>query len=191
MKKMSNWLSKHKFNIKDEYYTPKILVEPILKYIKPKSIVWCPFDTENSEFVILLKEAGHKVIYSHIGLGQDFFEYEPEEYDYIISNPPFTRKLEVFDRLYKLNKPFAMICGLPILNYQEIGNFFLDKELQLLIVDKKVSFDGNTASFNNSYFCHNVLPKDIIFEHLEHNNSKENFICSRMKKDLELENENN
>ena len=185
MKQMSNWLSKPKFNIKDEYYTPKILVEPILKYIKPNSTIWCPFDTENSEFVILLKEAGHKVIYSHIWYGQDFFEFEPEEdYDYIISNPPFTRKLEVLERLYKLNKPFAMVLGLPILNYQEVGEFFLDKELQLLIVDKKVSFDGNTASFNNSYFCYKMLPKDIIFEHLEHNNSGKNYVPSRMHNEL-------
>ncbi|HHX67994.1 MAG TPA: tRNA (adenine-N(6)-)-methyltransferase [Gallicola sp.] len=182
---MSNWLGTSKFNEKDEYYTPKILVEPILKYIKPNSTVWCPFDTKNSEFVILLKEAGHKVIYSHIWYGQDFFDYEPkEDYDYIISNPPFTRKLEVLERLYKLNKPFAMILGLPILNYQEIGNFFLDKDLQLLIVDKKVSFDGNTASFNNSYFCYKVLPKDILFEHLEHNNSRKNYVASRMHNDL-------
>ena len=180
-KKMSNWLSNKSFNEKDEYYTPKILVEPILKYLKPHSVIWCPFDTEKSEFVILLKEAGHKVIHSHIWEGKDFFEYEPsEEYDYIISNPPFSRKLEVFDRLYKLNKPFAMICGLPILNYQEVGSFFLGKDLQLLIVDKKVSFDGNTASFNNSYFCRDILPKDIIFEHLEHNNSRNNYIPSRM-----------
>ena len=185
MKEMSNWLSKTKFNEKDEYYTPTILVEPILKYLKPNSTIWCPFDTENSEFVINLKKEGHKVIYSHIWLGQNFFNYEPkEEYDYIISNPPFTKKLKVFERLYKLNKPFAMICGLPIFNYQEIGNFFLDKELQLLIVDKKVSFDGNTASFNNSYFCYKVLPKDIIFEHLEHNNSKKQYKPSRMKGDM-------
>lgn len=180
MKKMSNWLNINSFNEKDEYYTPKILVEPILKYVKPNSVIWCPFDTKDSEFVILLKEAGHKVIYSHIWLGQDFFEYEPENYDYIISNPPFTRKLEVLDRLYKLNKPFAMILGLPILNYQEVGGFFLDKELQLLIVDKKVSFNGNTASFNNSYFCHKMLPRDIIFEHLENNNSAKYYISSRM-----------
>lgn len=185
MKQMSSWLAKGKFNEKDEYYTPQILVKPILKYLKPHSVVWCPFDTENSEFVILLKEQGHKVIYSHICLGQDFFNYEPKEhYDYIISNPPFTKKLEVFKRLYKLNKPFAMICGLPILNYQEIGKFFLDKKLQLLIVDKKVSFDGNTASFNNSYFCYNILPQDIIFEHLEHNNTGSNFEPSRMKGDV-------
>lgn len=181
MKQMSNWLATNKFNKKDEYYTPEILVKPILKYIKPHSTVWCPFDTEKSEFVILLKEAGHKVIYSHICYGQDFFEYEPtEHYDYIISNPPFTRKLDVLKRLYEIGKPFAMVMGLPILNYQEIGEFFLDKELQLLIVDKKVSFDGNTASFNNSYFCYKMLPKDIIFEHLEHNNSGKNYVPSRM-----------
>jgi hypothetical protein len=182
-KSMSNWLSTNKFNEKDEYYTPAILVRPILKYLKANSTIWCPFDTENSEFVILLKEAGHKVIYSHIWYGQDFFGYEPnEDYDYIISNPPFSCKLQVLDRLYKLNKPFAMVMGLPILNYQEVGEFFLDKDLQLLIVDKKVSFDGNTASFNNSYFCRNVLPKDIMFEHLENNNSKQCFIASRMQR---------
>lgn len=182
MKLMSNWLSTNKFNKKDEYYTPPILVKPIIKYLKPNSTVWCPFDTEKSEFVILLKESGFNVIYSHIWYGKDFFMYQPSEhYDYIISNPPFTRKLEVFKRLYKLNKPFAMISGLPILNYQEIGKFFLDKPLQLLIFDKKVSFDGNTASFNNSYFCYNILPKDLIFEHLEHNNTGKNYVGSRME----------
>lgn len=181
MEKMSNWLNTNSFNEKDEYYTPKILVGPILNYVKPNSTVWCPFDTIDSEFVIALKEQGHNVIYTHIWLGQDFFNYLPSEpYDYIISNPPFTRKLEVLERLYKIGKPFAMILGLPILNYQEVGEFFLNKELQLLIVDKKVSFDGNTASFNNSYFCYNMLPKDIIFAHLEHNNSNDNFVASRM-----------
>lgn len=31
MKKMSNWLATGKFNEKDEYFTPPILVKPILK----------------------------------------------------------------------------------------------------------------------------------------------------------------
>lgn len=191
-KKMSTWLNVNSFEKKDEYYTPEILVKPILQFLKPHSVIWCPFDTENSEFVILLTEAGHKVIYSHIWDGQDFFTYEPTQYyDYIISNPPFTKKLKVFERLYKLNKPFAMICGLPILNYQEIGEFFLNKKLQLLIVDKKVSFDGNTASFNNSYFCYNLLPQDIIFCHLDNNNTGDNYKPSRMIKDIERQKESN
>jgi len=186
MKKMSSWLNKNSFNSKDEYYTPKILVKPILKYLKPNSTIWCPFDTENSEFVIELKNDGHNVIYSHIVLGQDFFTYTPDiDYDYIISNPPFTLKKKVLERLYWLNKPFAMIMGLPILNYQEIGNFFVNRnsDIQLLIVDKKVSFDGNTASFNNSYFCRNILPRDILFEHLENNNSNSYYVPSQMEKD--------
>jgi hypothetical protein len=180
MKEMKSWLKTGSFNEKDEYYTPKILVEPILKYLPKNKIIWCPFDTENSEFVIALKENGYEVVFSHIWLGQDFFLYEPVKYDIIISNPPFTRKLEVLKRLYELNKPFAVILGLPILNYQEVGNFFLEKDLQLLIVDKKVSFDGNTASFNNSYFCRKLLPQDIVFTHIENNNSKKHFIKSRM-----------
>lgn len=175
-------LNKSMRNKNDERYTPPILVKPILKYIKPKSTIWCPFDTEDSEFVILLKEAGHTVIFSHIDMGLDFFEYEPNDYDYIISNPPFSRKLEVLDRLYKLNKPFAMLMNIECLNYQVVGEFFLDKPLELLIVDKKVSFDGNTASFNTSYFCKDMLPNQLMFEHLEHNNTGVNFVGSRMSR---------
>lgn len=164
-------------NEQDEYYTPPILVRPILKYIPAGAVVWCPFDTEDSEFVQLIRKNGNAVIASHIWNGQDFFKWKPSEhYDCIVSNPPFSRKKEVLQKLYDLGKPFAMVLGLPILNYQEIGEFFLDKELQLLIVDKKVSFDGNTASFNNSYFCHKFLPRDIIFAHIENNNSRRHFV---------------
>jgi hypothetical protein len=180
MRQMSNWLNAKSFQNKDEYYTPKILVYPILKYIEKNKIVWCPFDTEESEFVIALKEKGNNVISSHIWDGKDFFKYNPDKYDIIVSNPPFSKKLDVLKRLYEIDKPFAMLLGLPILNYQEIGGFFVNKRLQLLIVDKKVSFDGNTASFNNSYFCNKLLPQDIIFEHLDHNNSKKHFVASRM-----------
>ena len=174
---MSNWLNVGSFDKRDEYYTPAIMVYPIIKYLKPGSTIWCPFDTVQSEFVRVFSESGFRVIHSHLWLGQDFFEYEPAEpYDYIISNPPFTRKLDVIRRLFTLNKPFAMILCLPILNYQIVGEFFLDKNLELLIFDKKVSFDGNTASFNYSYFCNGILPRSIIFYHLPHNNTGRNFI---------------
>ena len=47
---------KHNINlinhqVNDEYYTPPILVEIILPYVKKGSTVWCPFDTADSEFV--------------------------------------------------------------------------------------------------------------------------------------------
>ena len=76
----------------DEQYTPQYAVLPILKYLPKGKIIWCPFDTEHSEFVIALEENGFEVIHSHIKTGQDLFEYEPAKCDIIVSNPPFSIK---------------------------------------------------------------------------------------------------
>ncbi len=182
-----NWLNVNNFKKNDEYYTPKYIVEPIIDFLKPNSTIWCPFDTKESEFVITLKEKGFNVIYTHKEKGFDFFETKVD-CDYIISNPPFSLKLKILDRLYKLKTPFALLLPLTMLNYQEVGNFFLDKKLELLIFDKKVSFNGNTASFNTSYFCSNILPKDLMFYHLEHNNSGKHYV-KPTKKYKEIEND--
>lgn len=43
----------------DECYTPRYVVEEILPYIPKDKTIWCPFDTEASEFVkVLTKEGG-------------------------------------------------------------------------------------------------------------------------------------
>lgn len=163
----------------DEYYTPSILTEVIVPYIPTGAVVWEPFGTKDSEFVHSLGRK-NEVVFSHIRTGQDFFEYEPKQWDIVVSNPPFTRKLDVLKRLHQLGKPYALLLPLPMLNYNEIGQFFLDKSLQLLIVDKKVSFNGRQASFNSSYFCSGLLPKDLQFVHLPHSNTGKNFVPSRM-----------
>ena len=170
----------------DELYTPKILVEAIVRFIPKGSTVWCPFDTANSEFVLVLREKGFKVIHSHIWDGKDFLTYEPDEhYDCIVSNPPFSIKLDVFKRLFDLGKPFAILMNSNAEQYQNIGNFFYEmslqgKYIQKLNPDKKVSFNGRTSAFNTSYFCWNFLPMGYMMAHLEHNNSGKNYVPSRM-----------
>lgn len=177
---------KKTFHKNDELYTPRILVEPITEFVPQGSTIWCPFDTSESEFVLVFKEKGFGVIHSHIWEGKDFFEYEPsEKYDCIISNPPFSVKLDVLKRLVLLGKPFAILMNSMAEQYQIIGNYFYElnkqgKYIQKLTPDKKVSFDGNTSSFNTAYFCLNLLPHDNMYCHLEHNNSGKNFVPSRM-----------
>ena len=39
----------------DECYTPQYGIIPILKYLPKDKIIWCPCDTENSEYVKVLK----------------------------------------------------------------------------------------------------------------------------------------
>ena len=173
----------------DECYTPKYGVEPILKYItkyerdvyrnggfdkfKRKMIVWLPFDKYFSEFYIQISKLEFiDVVFSHIDLGQDFFEYEPNEWDIIISNPPFTNKRKYFERALSFNKPFALIMTNTWLNDSAPKQLFKDKDLQLLMFDKRMKFespdgrDNNKITFSSSYYCWNFLPKQIIIKDL-------------------------
>lgn len=157
-----------------EMYTPFYGVKPILKYIPKEATVWCPFDEEWSAYVQMIKNNGNKVIRSHISEGKDFFNYEPEEkYDCIVSNPPFSIKDEILKRLYKLNKPFAML--LPLNSLQGRKRFELFKNgIQLLAFDSRMGFHNQNkmdkpvegTPFASAYFCRNFLPRDLILESL-------------------------
>ncbi|KAA5493014.1 tRNA (adenine-N(6)-)-methyltransferase [Bacteroides caccae] len=165
--KPSNYLKELYRNPTDEKNTPGYGVLPIIKYIPENKIIWCPFDTEHSEFVLKFKAAGFEVVYSHICKGQDFFEYEPPQWDVLVSNPPFSRKVDVFDRCLKFGKPFALLMSNYWLNNVAPCRLFLNTELELLMFDKRIQFgEGKNVPFNSSYFCHRILPKPIIFEQM-------------------------
>lgn len=159
----------------DEVLTPFYAVEPLLKYITKDKVIWCPFDEDWSAFYQIFLENGYKVIRSSIADGQDFFFYEPNEhYDVIISNPPFSKKDKVLQRLYELNKPFAILLPMNSLQGKSRYKFFV-KGIQLLAFDARVdyhthfNFETFTKGnhFASAYFCRDVLPKDLILEKLE------------------------
>ena len=157
----------------DECMTPNYGVEPIIKYIPQNAVVWCPFDKEDSEFVKQIRQSGHKVIATHIDNGEDFYTYEPNEHwDCIISNPPFTNKRLIFERALSFNKPFALIMSNTWLNDSAPKQLFKDRDLQLLMFDKRMKFMNNgkvqnKITFSSSYYCWNFLPKQIIMEELK------------------------
>lgn len=156
----------------DECYTPKYAVLPIVKYLPKDKIIWCPFDKEDSEFVITLSEQGYKVIKSHIDEGKDFYTYEPKEWDIIVSNPPFTNKRKIFERALSFNKPFALIMSNTWFNDSAPKQLFMKKDLQLLMFDKRIKFlnngiVNNKITFSSSYYCYDLLPKQIIMENLK------------------------
>lgn len=152
----------------DECYTPEYGVFPILKYIPEDAVVWCPFDKKESEFVKLISLT-NKVIHSHIEEGQDFYNYEPnEDWDIIISNPPFTNKRKIFERALSFNKPFALIMNIAWLNDSAPVKIFKDRNFQLLMFDKRIAYNGlGRPTFSSAYFCCDFLPKQIIMEELE------------------------
>ena len=159
----------------DECYTLDYGVAPILQYIPKDAVIWCPFDREDSEFVKQITAHGNKVIFSHIGYGQDFYQYEPDgDWDIIISNPPFTGKRGIFDRALSFNKPFALLCSATWLNDAAPVQLFTKhrKNMQLLMFDNRMRFCNNgdvqgKITFKSIYMCCDFLPQQIVLEHLE------------------------
>jgi len=113
----------------------------------------------------------NKVVFSHIATRQDFFNYEPKQWDVIVSNPPFTNKRKFFERALSFNKPFALIMTNTWLNDAAPKQLFKEKELQLLLFDKRMKFNyqgitKHKITFSSSYYCWNFLPRQIVIEGL-------------------------
>lgn len=141
-------------------------------YSKGNNVIWCPFDTEGSEYVKTLKGNGYNVVYSHINNGKDFYKYEPDNWDILVSNPPFTGKRKIVERALSFNKPFALLLPLTWLNDSASKQLFKDKDLQLLMFDKRIKFINNgkienKITFSSAYYCWNLLPKQIIMKELK------------------------
>lgn len=164
-----------KYTSDDEYYTPKYAIYPLVKYLPKKQLtIWCPFDNDQSNFVKVLKDKGHTVINTHIDYGEDFFDLE-FECDYIISNPPYSLKNQVFAKLFELKKPFAMLVGFNgLFESSTRFNLFKNNPFEIMYFNTRVKFftDWNSQKkftsppFHTVYACSGILPKQIVFEYL-------------------------
>lgn len=155
----------------DEWYTPRYAVEPLLKYLIPGARIWCPFDTGESEYCKVFTEHGYDVACTHISRGQDFFKAKVRSgFDYIISNPPYSMRQKVLERLYNLGIPFAMLFNSNGLFDSRTRCMLADTYgVQLLYLSPRICYfnekgEGKSPSFQSVYWCWKVLPGDIMFE---------------------------
>lgn len=98
----------------DEYYTLREDAEIIAdNLIQMPLKVWMPFNDMDSAFKSALEERGYDVVATE----GDFFTTEPPSgVQCIISNPPFSKKREVMERIKELNLRFALILPFQWLN---------------------------------------------------------------------------
>ena len=124
-------------------------------------------------FVKELRAHGCEVIPTHIYNGQDFFSVEIPECDYIISNPLYSGKGDVLERLFKIGKPFAMLVGVVgLFESQKRFDMFKQNEFEIMYLNRRISYfksyDDEKPSlnppFSSVYVCHGMLPKTIVFE---------------------------
>lgn len=132
--------------------------------------MWCPFDKAESKYVTTFKKLGYDVAYGHIEDGQDFFDYTEPQGDVIVSNPPFSKRTAIIERLYEFNVPFAMVLGLNgLFDNRRRLNAFREKGVELLIPSGRMSFVRKDSGiighppFQCIYVCHGILDEKIVF----------------------------
>ena len=157
----------------DEYYSPQNVVDMIVPYILSGGYksVWCPFDTAESKFVTTFQGIGLDVSYGHIWNGQDFFSYTEPQGDIVVSNPPFSKRDAIFQRLYEMNVPFALVMNFNgLFDSKMRARLFRDNGVELLIPFGRMKFEhqergvSNKPNFQSVYVCHNLLCRQIVFD---------------------------
>tara|TARA_R110000751_G_scaffold43398_1_gene100201 strand:+ start:3509 stop:4018 length:510 start_codon:yes stop_codon:yes gene_type:complete len=147
----------------DDYMTPKSAWENIVDFIPKDKVIWEAFygDGQSGKD---LTDLGFNVIHEPI----DFFDNDKG--DIVITNPPFSKKKEVFTRLYALDKPFIVICPTSILHAVYWNQLSHDKKIQLIIPKKRIQFikngneKENKCNFDCLYFCYKMdLERDITY----------------------------
>jgi len=149
--------------------TPKHAWEAVQQFIPKDKVIWEAF-SGNGNSSKFLTELGFEVVCKE----EDFFEVDYG--DIIVTNPPFSKKKEVFTRLKELDKPFLIICPCSMITAQYFRNlFFKDEHIQIIIPRRRIHFvktddDGNILPTDNKcnfdcfYYCYKMnLPKDILW----------------------------
>lgn len=156
----------------DEWYTTEESVKLIIPslYRGGYRRILCPFDKPESNFVKVLTERGFEVTYGHIETGQDFFDIQDfSEFDAVVSNPPFSKRQAILEKLFKSKVPFAMILNFNgLFDSKARWKLFKDNQFELLIPLGRMHFFneecvGNSPNFQSVYVCKDMLPKQICF----------------------------
>lgn len=156
----------------DEYYTYAEDVKKILPYVRKFNKIWCPFDTEESNFVKELRADEHIVMNTHISNGEDFYGYleVPDGVECIVSNPPFSSRDAWLTKLYEFGLPFAMIMNFNgIFDNRLRYDLFANNEFSLLIPKGRMKFARtdaesiNSPNFQSIWICHKLTEERIVF----------------------------
>ena len=158
---------------KDEFYTPFYAIEPLVKYIPEGSKIWCPFDKPVSNIVKCFENHECFVEATHIENGVDFFNAVTRDCDFIISNPPYSMKNEVFERLFQIGIPFAMLVGVVgLFESEKRFSLFEKNRFEIMWLSKRISYFKNyddqkpslNPPFSSVWLTSNVLPNQNVFE---------------------------
>ena len=174
----------------NEVYTRYIEAKKLMNFLEDfnlkNKIIWCPFDENNSNIVIALKEEGYNVINTHLNYGHDFLTFNPNfEFDIMISNPPFSKRTKFFNKINSYNKPYIMLQPIMFFNNNSMirelikdsnrYRFLMPNNRMRFIVSsgKEYTEKDKTTSFYCFWLCKDLFLEKNTFIELKDLKEKE------------------
>ncbi len=156
----------------DDFQTPPEAIVPLLPYLQSGWRIWeCACGKGN--LVRAFKDYGFNVIGSDILGGHDFLSETPDEFDCIITNPPFKYKQQFLERCYVLGKPFALLLPLTTLETKKRQELMKRFGIEIILFDKRINFETpnkvekSSAWFATAWFTNGLnIGKQINFAEL-------------------------
>lgn len=136
----------------DACQTPAYAIDPLIPHLMQFDIIWEPAAGEHmivdAFFDVAYKR--FKVEASDLIEGNNFFDYEPEKWDCIVTNPPYSIKYQWLERCYQLEKPFALLLPVETLGASTAQQLFEKHGVQVMLLNKRVNFKMPNKGWNAS-----------------------------------------
>jgi hypothetical protein len=138
----------------DEWETPPATTLRMVELLPQGGAIWEPFCGPTLQSVNTLRETMHEVVYD---AEQDFFALAapPCEHVVVVTNPPFTRKIDAVERLCMWGVPFAMVLPVDAVNqvaFKKRVARLWGHDLQVVYPPAKVHFMKNGMTPGRSPF---------------------------------------
>ena len=145
----------------DECYTPTEAIKPLFEFLAKDITYYDCTSGISGSIVDTLNQNGFTCKASE---GRDFLTDTFDNYDAIITNPPYSKKDAFIERCYASGKPFALLLPVSAIQGIKRGKMFSDYGVELLVLNKRIDFTCKGAPhFGVAWFCRFVLDKQIEF----------------------------
>ena len=128
-----------------------------MPYVPKGSKLWLPFYNDGSAKALLLELGCQNVCHENV----DFFNYEPESWDVLIDNPPFSVKRALLKRCLAFKKPVALLMPLDTLERNYFATMVRDQDFTLLIPKVRYKY-VKYPPFRSCWFLFNFNKRDTI-----------------------------
>lgn len=167
--------SKYKSSKYDRCQTPFYALDPLIPYLSKNQIIWECAEGDGNIVTKLLLD-GFDVFGSDILDGYNFFEWDLDRWDCIVTNPPYSIKYDWIERCYELGKPWALLMPVETMGAARAQRQFKERGIEVILLSRRVNFkmpdkgyDGGGAQFPVCWYTWGLgLGNALVFGEIEY-----------------------